>query len=314
MSRREYGSSPGLNSDNLYWPSNLVDTYDYMQLDISNFKPSATRNSPSATETPSTPSSGGLGSFFPFGLELPFISFTSSVLNRENTILLPIPEDLSFKDNPQWSDQAVGVLGKFGPEVFKGLSGNESAAEVTESIQKLASSGAVGKLLDLIKKTGADPNAVTQNINGKVANPYMEQVFSGVGLRQFDFNWKLVPRNADEQASIHSIIRKLRESVLPNKNDAFNDGGESGFGSGTDRWLTVPKVFDITWRTKGEEITSLPKLKSCVCKDIQVQFTPDNVWATHMVSEDNPYPVAYNLTLSFGEMEIITSDLVTQGY
>ena len=34
-------------------------------------------------------------------------------------------------------------------------------------------------------KVGADPNAITQNINGKIANPYIEQVFGGIGMRIF---------------------------------------------------------------------------------------------------------------------------------
>jgi len=319
MAKKTYGQSPGLNSDNLYWPANLVDTFDYMQIDIAKFQPSTTRTSSSESTVPSTPTpSSSLSSLFFPGttslLELSALSYARSTLKKDSTILLPIPEDISFKDNPQWSDQAVGVLGKFGPAVFKGLTGEGDAKAVTDDIQKLAQAGSVGVLLDMIKKVGADPNAVTANIGGKVANPYMEQVFSGVGLRQFDFTWKLVPRNEKEQASIHSIIRKLRQSVLPSKSDGFQDADKGNAISGSERWLTVPDVFNITWRSKGTEIESLPKLKSCVCKDIQVQYTPDNVWATHMVGKTNPYPVAYNLTLSFGEMEIITRDLVSQGY
>lgn len=311
----------------LYWPYNLTDNFDYLQMDISNFVPRAGRKASAQTGTQQTPTPTAVGSDFNL-LDLPQygdytnLEFTptTTTLSKSNSILLPVPEDISYKDNPQWSDQAVGVMGRFGPQVVKGFMGNDSSADITKSVQDMASAGAVGTLLNMVKRVQADPNAITQNINGKIANPYVEQVFGGVGMRQFDFSWKLVPRNKSEQASIHNIIKTLRTAVLPNKSNTFGDvngtevGGVTDPSGGSERWLTVPNVFQLSWRHKGSLIESMPKFKLCVCKDIQVQYTPDNVWASHMYAKNQPYPVAYNLTMSFGETEIITGDLVQQGY
>ena len=176
----------------------------------------------------------------------------------------------------------------------------------------------------MISKLGADPNAVTQNINGKIANPYTEQVFGGIGLRDFNFSWKLVPRNRAEQRSIERIIRYLRRAALPDTSETFGKGGSfvdtlggEGFGAGaTDRWLTVPNLFNLRWKQGGDgsEISSLPKIKKCICTNIDVSYTPDNVWATHLDASDQPAPVAIELNISFGETEIIKSSDIAVGY
>lgn len=314
-------SKTSAGSVNLVWPANLVDSFDYLQIDISDFVPRARRSSSSvSTPQSSTPTPVSGSSDFGFALQIGNLleTSTTTTLKRENTILLPVPEDINYTDNPQWADQAVGVLGRFGPQVAAAAMGGGSAA-IAGAIQDLARAGKVSVVLEAIRKTGADPNAITQNINGKIANPYMEQIFNGIGMREFSFSWKLVPRNSKEQKSIHSIIKTLRKAVLPNKSGTFGDvnGGTietDDIARGTnDRWLTVPKVFNLAWKYQGENIESMPKIKTCICKNIQVSYTPDNVWATHLL-DNNPYPVAYNLSLTFGEMEIITSNDVNNGF
>ena len=176
-----------------------------------------------------------------------------------------------------------------------------AAAAWHDPRQQLAQAGSIDMLLKAISATGADPNAVTQNVNGKIANPYVEQVFNGIGMRQFDFSWKLVPRSEGEQENIHNLIKKLREHALPEISGK--------------RWLEVPEIFNLRWMNSGRQIESLPKIKPCVLKSVQVQYTPDNVWATHYKGgRADPYPVAYNLSLSFGETAIITSKDVVKGY
>ena len=332
LASKSYSLSNNAGSVNLVWPANLVDSYDYLQIDISEFVPRARGNSPSvsssSSSTPAPTSSSTQFSFGLFGVSFggSIGSTTSTSLQKQNTILLPIPEDLNYTDNPQWTETAVGVKGRYGADLIKDIADvmgkQEGSVEgVVNTIKDTAGAGKVSILLDMIRKAGADPNAITQNINGKIANPYLEQVFGGIGMREFTFNWKLVPRNEKEQQSIHHIIKTLRKSTLPNLNDKYGkiagnnttlDVDEKSEGS--DRWLTVPKVFNLHWKSQGVDIESLPKIKTCVCKNVQVSYTPDNVWATHLTTGDNPYPVGYNLSLTFGETEIITSTDVEQGY
>ena len=311
------------------WPDNLVNAYDHLQIDVETFSAQKVRGQGRAANSRSVVrASGGRGTGQTFtGTGSNRVeSFTSYRSSIDDTVLLPVPDDIQYKDGPKWEGKDIGILGRFAPEVASAIGGGDSAS-ITDSVQKFASVGKVSLIKSMIKKLGADPNAVTQNINGKIANPYTEQVFGGIGLRDFNFNWKLVPRNRAEQTAIERIIRYLRRAALPDTSDTF---GQSGFlsdlggennalfdsATSTDRWLTVPNLFNLRWKQGGDgsEISSLPKIKKCICTSIDVNYTPDNVWATHLDGSNRPAPVAIELRIGFGETEIIKSSDVGAGY
>ena len=326
----------------LYWPANIADSFDYLEMEVLQFsqrnilKRDQQRrlNQIQAVNQPQ-PTAGSNGSVA--GSSTPSTNFKTTVTGTtaKGKILLPIPDNVSVTDGPQWSDQSVGALGRFGGQALAEImAGNQEGT--IDAVRAAAEAGKVGIVKNMLNKIGVDPNALGQNVAGKIANPYLQQVFQGVGLRQFDFNWKLVPRNEREQRSIQRIIRALRQNILPNFSDDFGENSALGdilspnLSSATnsngetktsafsgrpevDRWLTVPNIFNLRWKYQGSEIDSLPKLKQCVCKNISVQYTPDGVWATRMMN-GKPQPIAYNLTLSFGEMSIITGANVSEGF
>jgi len=334
---KDYTNADATNSGDLYWPANIADSFDYLEMEVLQFtqrnilgrdQQRRFSNQIQATPIPQ-PTAGSNGS-------LPSTSTPSTTFNTTVTgttakgkILLPIPDNISVTDGPQWSDQSVGALGRFGGQaISEAIAGNTDGT--VDAIRMAAEAGKVDVVKGMLGKIGVDPNALAQNVAGKIANPYLQQVFQGVGLRQFDFNWKLVPRNEREQKSIQKIIKALRQNILPNYSDNFtetpnalgdilspdlvkSDKSALGERPQVDRWLTVPNIFNLRWKYQGSEIDSLPKLKQCVCKNISVQYTPDGVWATRIM-DGKPQPIAYNLTLSFGEMSIITGENVSQGF
>lgn len=299
---RSYSKSREVYND-LMWPANLTDAFDYLQLDIKEFVKSSDviAQSDTGSAGPTNYDSNTGPGFFFTNIQ------SRGSGNTLKTILLPVPDNLQYTDNPSWNDQDVGVLGKTLPSMAKGLLSGD-AAGATTAIQQAAGAGKIGAILEAL---GPLKNVTTQGLKGKIANPYKEQVFEGIGMRQFDFSWKLVPRSKSEQVKIQEIIKTIRENALPN----FS-AGEAGqrVDLASDRWLTVPKTFTLSFKYKGKNIDSLPRIKPCVCKNVQVSYTPDNVWATHMLTDSDPAPVAYNLTLSFGETEIITGTDVNSGY
>lgn len=318
----------------MVWPSELVNAHhDYLQIDVEKFTSVRNRQRRGTSYSSSGSNQGtsiNIGSLFSISLGINLPGWGSSLGSTTGTrteyidsVLLPIPEQLQYSDQPQWGETAVGILGRFAPDLAKSIAAGDND-EITTNLQALAATGKIGIIKSLIQNLGADPNAITQNIGGKIMNPYMEQVFNGIGLRNFSFTWTLVPKNRREQISINRIIKFLRAAALPETNDEFgglvsgidvdNQLNQSGVND-TDRWLTVPKLFNLSWRHQGREIESVPKIKKCACKGVTVNYTPNNVWATHMLNDSsNPQPVAYNIQLSFGETEIITSSDIGRGY
>ena len=324
MASKSYSNSSNTDTGHKMWPDNLSNAYDHLQIDVESYEARKVRGQGRAANSrTSVKSVGSNGNTFTGTGGNRVESFMSYRYSIDDTVMLPVPDDIQYKDGPKWEGKDIGILGRFAPEVASQIGGGDSAS-ITDSIQTFARVGKVGLVKSMIQKLGADPNAVTQNINGKIVNPYTEQVFGGINLRSFDFRWKLVPRNSKEQRSIERIIKYLRRATLPDTSESFGKGGSfvdtlggEGFGSGaTDRWLTVPKLFNLRWKQagSGNEIKSLPKIKKCVCTNIDVNYAPDNVWATHLDADGSPVPVAMELSIGFGETEIIKSSDVSRGY
>ena len=246
---------------------------------------------------------------------------------RLATVLLPVPNDINYNDQLSWSSENIGMLGKMLPALAGAAVNNPG--NIGDMISKMAGAGTPEFVLSAIKNIpGAPPaEALTGGIGGKILNPYVEQIFKGIAMREFNFSWKLVPRNASEQSRIHNIIKTLRYYSLPNYSGSGPVQGTTAPGTEQfeqlnklqDRWLTIPNIFDLTWKQAGTEtsIQSLPKIKPCVLKNIQVNYTPENVWATHINTSgtglSGPAPVAYEITMAFAETEIITANDVVAG-
>ena len=307
-----------LNRNDLYWPDKH-EMFDMLQIDITEYVPIASTD---------------LGTPIPRITDVQSADVYEIIDNKRAskpstrktlaTVLLPVPSDISYTDQLTWQSENVGMLGKMLPK----LAGNaiNDPGAVGKTISAMAGAGTAEFILGAIKGIPGSPplEALTSGIGGKILNPYVEQVFKGIAMREFNFSWKLVPRNESEQSKIHAIIKTLRYYSLPNYSgtgpvqDALNSPIQV-ISKLEDRWLTVPNIFDLTWKQAGTEtaIQSLPKIKPCVLKNIQVNYTPDNVWATHINTAGNalsgPAPVAYEVTMSFAETEIVTADNVLQG-
>lgn len=311
-----------LKRDDLYWPDKR-EMFDMLQIDITEYVPIASTNLGTATN----PLVTDVQRADVFEVIDGKRATKSSTRKTLATVLLPVPNDINYNDQLSWSSENIGMLGKMLPSLAGNSINNPGA--VGQTISTMAGAGTAEFILNAIKNIpGAPPaEALTSGIGGKVLNPYVEQIFKGIAMREFNFSWKLVPRNASEQNRIHNIIKTLRYYSLPNYSGSgpVQDQGAQDpaiyqvISKLEDRWLTVPNIFNLTWKQAGTQtaIQSLPKIKPCVLKSIQVNYTPDNVWATHINTAgpglSGPAPVAYEVTMAFAETEIITANNVIEG-
>lgn len=293
----------------LYWPSEK-DLIDRLKIVVAEYVPIASTDVAFANNS----FSGNLSNIQTVNVEDPLAQ-----------IILPIPPSINYTDPISWSEDPIGAVGKLLPAIAKSAAGGDGD-KMGSAIQTLAKQGLAGMITSQLNSLGVNSDALTQGIAGKVLNPYREQIFKGVGMREFTFQWKLVPRNEAEQLRIHNIIKALRYFSLPDYSgqSAFESEGqgalvnETAFNELSDRWLTVPKIFNLAWEHSGDKpIQSLPKIKPCVLKNVSVNFTPDGVWASHYYTKsslEGPVPVAYELSTTFAETEIITASNVYGGF
>ena len=313
---KEYNTNAFGTDKELYWPD-AKEMFDMLKINILEYVPISKSGLAGGTEIASLSNVQSATQV----TTLTDGKLTQRARNTLSTVLLPVPNDIKFDDQLSWSTDNAGIVGKLAPALA--ASAAAGGQNVGQTLSQLAAGGIPEVLLNQLKNVpGAPgPELLTQGVGGKILNPYVEQVFKGIAVREFNFSWKLVPRNAREQSRIHNIIKTLRYYSLPNYSSSggFNQDSSTPQQSSTtarlsDRWLTVPNIFELHWMQAGTNtsIQSLPKIKPCVLKSVSVNYTPDNVWATHINTASTglsgPSPVAYDLNLNFAETEIITAD------
>ena len=124
--------------------------------------------------------------------------------------------------------------------------------------------------------------------------------FSGIGFRNFSFNFVFRARSQTEVTQVQKIIQTFRYYSKPTYNNNVNGAG----------FLNYPQEFHIEFLTKKEIDEDwdtnpyIPQIKMCVCKGVTTNFSTQNTWK----SLENGAPVEIQLGLTFEETELITGE------
>ena len=138
-------------------------------------------------------------------------------------------------------------------------------------------------------------------ISGAILNPNTELLFSGVDMRNFQLNFKLVPRDQNEAAMVNAIVGHFKKASLPSRVPDKIFGNESAVKK---NFIGAPKLVKVNFMSGESEHPQLPKFKMCALTQVDVNYTPDGVYATY----ESGQPVAYQMTLNFQETKIVFAD------
>ena len=226
--------------------------------------------------------------------------YTSRTLGR---VFLPVPGNVLDNNNVDWSademDPAkLALANAFFDNVQKGSGAIDG---IVESAAGLA--GAVGENSGDIKtgvaaalaKSATGGNILTR-ATGAVINPNMELLFKGPQLRTFSLTWRMSPRDYEESDMVKNIIRMFKQSMAVKRSESLV-------------FLKSPNTYKLQYLTaRNRDHSFLPKIKECALTGCSVNYTPDGNYATY----ENSSMVAYELTLSFNELEPIYHDDYTK--
>lgn len=134
--------------------------------------------------------------------------------------------------------------------------------------------------------------------SGLAGNPKKEQVFQNVDFRTFNFNYVFAPRNAAESEQVKQIIKTFKLHMHPE----FKD--DNGY------LFLYPSEFDIYYYQGNEENMNLPRYTSCVLREMNVNYTPNNQFNTF--GDGSPTQIEVNLV--FSELAILTKDQIEDGF
>ena len=135
-------------------------------------------------------------------------------------------------------------------------------------------------------------NSVLSRSTGQILQSNLELLFSGVTLRSFPFVFDFTPRDQVEAREVMSIIRCLKESMVPSK------------GSNSGLFLQSPKVFQLEYVTGQKEHPFLNRFKICAMTQLSVNYTASGTYATY----PDGTPVHIQVTCAFKEINPIYAE------
>jgi len=234
--------------------------------------------------------------------------------NLEHCFLY-MPSSVQYEEGASWGAAELGGLGNM---IKQGLRGQGSATDIVKNfsggtITGLAkavavgggalAAGAIGALgvASLFEGVGSGLRAAGRFTE----NPYEEQLFNGIGFREFSFEFAFAPASEAEGNEVDKIIKMFRFHSRPNF-----VGGWLGEGL-----YTFPNEFNIEFLMNegGKFVVHkfLPKLYNCVCTNVSTNYSPEGFY----VALRDGRPVSYNLSLAFTEtVKITQDDIAIKGY
>lgn len=229
--------------------------------------------------------------------------FSTNYTRIKTTIDLFMPPQLQTSYQSDWSVSELGTLGA-GADAFYGVMNNSglgaSAKEAWNVVKENAGSAALNTLAGTIQGlTPVNAKDAKAAFTGVTQNPYMEVIFNGVQHRTFSFTFKMIPRNAEEQRTIKSIVKEFKFHSAPEfKSDSNN------------MYMRFPSEFDITFLHKNIENPWLFKISTCALTNVEVNYSPEGQYAAH--ADGSPF--ATEMTLSFTELELMNKERLDMGY
>ena len=149
-----------------------------------------------------------------------------------------------------------------------------------------------------------DITGALSKVTGLAENPFVEVVFERVNPRKFTYNFTLQARSQKEVQDINKIITFFKFHMHPEM--------ENDVGGG--RYFRVPSEFEIHYAYNGQVNNYLNKISRCVLTATSVDYGEEGFTTFRQFDSQGAAPVTINMTLSFTEAEILTKDMIMEGY
>lgn len=254
-------------------------------------------------------------------------------------VYLAIPPRISTTYTATYKATSMGSVGMAAAQALAGGT-SESATAALQGLAEKGSpelalnvlNGAIGALNTAIGGTyDGNRDSLLAIAQGKIFNPYQENLFTGTSFRPHSFSFKMVARNEAEAVIIGRIINYLKQGMLPSFSSAAastpSDGAQlTGQSSSvTGRFLTVPNKFKLGFfrlDASGSQLTEMAhyRFNICVLKSIDVNYTPDGQYVSFKqvkAKKGAAAPLlvpAVEIGLQFEEVSYVTSEQAGSGY
>lgn len=129
---------------------------------------------------------------------------------------------------------------------------------------------------------------------GKAVNPNKELTFSGLGYRNFNFEFELVPTNKATNDAIAVFTETMQYYAAPD----FAGEGKTYFA--------YPDIWEVSFVPDNY----LPRIMPCYLTDYSINYAG----AGKLVLHESAAPLAVTFSMTFTEAELHMRDKIKSGY
>ena len=228
-------------------------------------------------------------------------------VRMDTAITLYMPPSVQVSYGANYTDTEIGAAAAVGAQAYNDIvSGKSLGDTVNKSLKSLGpelGDGMIRKALGAIDMIPGLEGAleVVEMQRGFIKAPRMELAFKGIPKRSFQYDFKMLPKSAEEAEEIQKIVRAFKLNMLPE------------MVQGSANRLTMPNTFDIQYMYNGGENQYLHKISTCVLESMNVTYGGDR-YKTFEANANGAPPVEVQITLAFKEMDLITREKANQGF
>lgn len=325
LSKLTGGSVDANGAKKLKFPVNLDETGHYAQFTAYERGEKSILKGARGEFSPTAPVQTALANIF---LPMPASLNTGYNADYQN-------EDIGLLGNfmAQNADKAIETMEKgisaVGKGIMKAAKGDIGIMDTIDSVTSGISGGynyvtQEGGLVDDLKKQftgdsaakklgavaavaamrgGGTAKTVLAQVAGRAVNPHRVILFQGVQFREFQFSYRLSPKNEPESRTITSMIKAFKYYMLP------QFGGGGGHTQPTQfagrAYLDYPQLFKIKFKNDAHLFKVLP----CVLKSFSVQYHPMG-YPAYIRTEQTVAPVEVEIQMTFQEIQMFTKESV----
>jgi len=238
-------------------------------------------------------------------------SYRKPTIRLDTAIALYMPPQAIYRTAATYHDSEIGILANAASNIYGKIQAQGGGIQAmkdatTKELSKLGpeviNSLQLGALAVADQLPGAQgARSVFEMGQGEVIANRMELAFKKFEKRNFQFNFKMIPKSREEADEIRKIVYAFRANMAPEM------VGDSG------RAFRVPNTFDIQYMYNGQENQYLHKISTCFLENFTVTYGGDR-YRTFEPNEEGAPPVETNIQANFREIELITRERIAEGY
>lgn len=173
----------------------------------------------------------------------------SATSRLTSSIALPLPKNLPYAWQNDWSESETGITEQLVSQVASGSTFSDVASS--------AASGIKNQILQAVNSSYLQK--MLQKNAGVAPNPFKEMYYNGVAFRQFQFSWDFAPQNQQEAETLERLIFDLELASHPELTDHNAETNTTSF--------LIPDVFDIVFVG-----TRTPRIQTAALTNMTVEY------------------------------------------